>query len=72
MFFLQISLVGQEPVLYARSIKENIGYGLPADVTMETIQHAARLANAHQFIIEMEKQYETEAGEKGQQLSGRY
>jgi ABC-type bacteriocin/lantibiotic exporter with double-glycine peptidase domain len=39
---------------------------------MESVQHAAGLANAHQFIIEMEKQYETEAGEKGQQLSGRY
>lgn len=59
-------------MLYARSIKENISYGLPVDVTMESVHHAAGLANAHQFIIEMEKQYETEAGEKGQQLSGRY
>ena len=38
---------------------------------METVQHAASLANAHQFIMEMKDQYETEAGEKGQQLSGR-
>jgi ABC-type multidrug transport system fused ATPase/permease subunit len=42
--------------------KNNISYGLPVDVTMESVQHAAGLANAHQFIIEMEKQYETEAG----------
>ncbi|XP_063397475.1 ABC-type oligopeptide transporter ABCB9-like [Mytilus trossulus] len=66
----KISLVGQEPVLYARSIKDNIGYGLSSDITIETVQHAAGMANAHAFIMEMEKQYETEAGEKGQQLSG--
>ncbi|XP_076106354.1 ABC-type oligopeptide transporter ABCB9-like isoform X1 [Mytilus galloprovincialis] len=66
----KISLVGQEPVLYARSIKDNIGYGLGSDVTIETVQQAAGMANAHEFIMEMEKQYETEAGEKGQQLSG--
>ncbi|VDH92845.1 ATP-binding cassette, subfamily B (MDR/TAP), member 9 [Mytilus galloprovincialis] len=66
----KISLVGQEPVLYARSIKDNIGYGLGSDVTIETVQQAAGMANAHEFIMEMEKQYVTEAGEKGQQLSG--
>lgn len=66
----KISLVGQEPVLYARPIKDNIAYGMSADVTLETVQHAASLSNADQFIMEMEKKYQTDAGEKGQQLSG--
>ena len=65
----QISLVGQEPVLYARSIKENIAYGLDNwDDTM--VRRAAEMANAHQFITEMKDGYDTDTGEKGLQLSG--
>ncbi len=67
---LQIALVGQEPVLYARSVRENISYGLDA-VTDAQVEHAARLANAHDFITEMKKKYDTETGEKGAQLSGK-
>ena len=65
----QIALVGQEPVLYARSIAENIGYGLD-DCSAERIEAAAKQANAHEFITEMKEKYETQAGEKGTQLSG--
>ena len=65
-----MSLVGQEPVLYARSIKENIAYGLET-WDLPLIHNAGRLANAHNFITEMKEQYETETGEKGVQLSGR-
>ena len=61
--------MGQEPVLYARSIKENISYGME-NASVETIEDAAKLANAHQFITEMTEKYNTETGEKGLQLSG--
>lgn len=72
MFFSlswEISLVGQEPVLYARSIKENIAYGVK-NWSMSSVQQAAKLANAHDFIMGLENKYETESGEKGIQLSG--
>jgi len=66
-----IALVGQEPVLYARSISENISYGLDEDdYSLEKVINAARMANAHTFIMETPKQYETECGERGTQLSG--
>ena len=68
-FILQVALVGQEPVLYARSIRENIAYGLES-CSLERVQDAARNANAHDFIMQMKSKYETEAGEKGAQLSG--
>ncbi|XP_054906679.1 ATP-binding cassette sub-family B member 9 [Poeciliopsis prolifica] len=65
----KIALVGQEPVLFARTIKENISYGL-SDVTMETVVQAATKANAHDFITNLPKGYDTSVGEKGLQLSG--
>ncbi len=65
-----IALVGQEPVLYARKIKENIAYGLEDELENEHIINAAKMANAHNFIMEAPKQYETECGERGTQLSG--
>ncbi|XP_042276382.1 ATP-binding cassette sub-family B member 9 [Thunnus maccoyii] len=65
----KVSLVGQEPVLFARTIEENISYGL-TDVPVETVQHAATKANAHDFITSLPKGYETSVGEKGTQLSG--
>lgn len=66
-----LSLVGQEPVLFSRSIRGNIAYGIDDvadDATM--IEHVSKLANAHTFIREMPKGYDTETGEKGLQLSG--
>ncbi|XP_077995651.1 ABC-type oligopeptide transporter ABCB9-like [Glandiceps talaboti] len=65
----KIALVGQEPVLYGRSIKDNIAYGM-ADYNMCQVQSAAEMANAHKFISELKKGYDTETGEKGTQLSG--
>ena len=69
ILILQISLVGQEPVLYARSITENIAYGL-SDYSDDRVNQAARMANAHQFVMELGEGYDTQAGEKGTQLSG--
>ncbi|XP_066304597.1 ABC-type oligopeptide transporter ABCB9-like isoform X5 [Branchiostoma lanceolatum] len=65
----RVALVGQEPVLFARSIKDNISYALN-NCSLEEVQRVARQANAHQFITELPEGYETEAGEKGMQLSG--
>uniref|UniRef100_H2Z4F0 ABC-type oligopeptide transporter ABCB9 n=1 Tax=Ciona savignyi TaxID=51511 RepID=H2Z4F0_CIOSA len=67
----KVSLVGQEPVLYARSIRKNIIYGLEDDqYTDESILNASKLANSHNFIMELRDGYNTESGEKGIQLSG--
>ncbi|XP_034284624.1 ABC-type oligopeptide transporter ABCB9-like [Pantherophis guttatus] len=64
-----ISLVSQEPVLFARSIAKNISYGLDSG-PYELVVQAAQNANAHTFIMELQDGYHTEAGEKGTQLSG--
>jgi len=64
-----ISLVGQEPVLFARSVEENIGYGMDSCTKADVID-AAKLANAHSFIEDTRDQYDTNVGEKGSQMSG--
>lgn len=64
-----IGVVGQEPVLFATTIRENIRYGNP-DVSNEEIEKAARIANCHQFIMKLPDGYETKIGERGAQLSG--
>ena len=60
----RVSLVGQEPVLYARSVAENISCHLEG-TTQESIEHAAKLSNAHDFITAMTDGYDTQTGEKG-------
>lgn len=55
--------------LYHVSIAENIRYGRP-DAGPEESKQAAGLANAHEFIMELEEGYETRAGEGGNRLSG--
>jgi ABC-type multidrug transport system fused ATPase/permease subunit len=60
----QIGLVGQEPVLFARSIKENIRYG-KLDATQEEIENAARSASCHDFISAFPDGYDTQVGDKG-------
>ena len=67
-FHTRISLVGQEPVLYARSVAENISCYLEG-TTQETIEHSAKLANAHDFITAMTDGYDTQTGEKGKKLA---
>lgn len=67
-----IGTVSQEPVLFSCSIAENIAYGAtnPSQVTIEDIYRAAQIANAHDFIQEFPKGYDTLVGEKGVLLSG--
>ena len=65
----QVAIVPQEPVLFHRSIADNIGYGRPG-ATAEDIEKAARLANAHDFIARLPKGYHTLVGERGVKLSG--
>jgi ATP-binding cassette subfamily B protein len=65
----QMSIVLQDSVLFAVSIRDNIAYGR-LDATEEEIYSAARLANAHQFITELPNGYDTVVGERGADLSG--
>ena len=65
----QIGIVLQDPVLFSGTIAENIGYGNP-EASFEEIIDAARLANAHNFIIAKPDGYETQVGEQGNNLSG--
>ena len=64
-----ISYVPQEPLLFHRSIKENIAYGNP-DATQKEIEQAAIQANASEFIEKLPDGYETLVGERGVKLSG--
>ena len=63
-----IGYVLQTPHLFSGSVKENIRYGR-LDATDEEIVQAAKLVNAHQFIIRMEQGYDSDVGEGGGQLS---
>jgi len=65
----QISIVPQETFLFSGTVIENIRYGR-LDSTDKEVEEAARMANAHQFIMEMPQGYQTEVGERGMQLSG--
>ena len=65
----QIAIVPQEPILFHRSLAENIAYARP-DATPDEIERAARLANAHDFIAALPQGYATLVGERGVKLSG--
>ena len=56
--------------IFKGSIKENISFGIQGDIELDRIMEAARLANAHDFIMSFEKGYETLVGERGIRLSG--
>jgi subfamily B ATP-binding cassette protein MsbA len=64
-----MGIVTQETFLFNESVKNNIAYGV-SDYPVEKIIDAAKTANAHDFIIEMPKGYETVIGERGVKLSG--
>ena len=64
-----VAYVPQETSLFHRTIAENIAYGKP-NASMEEIQQAAELANAHEFIKDLPDGYETLVGERGIKLSG--
>jgi len=64
-----IGVVTQETILFNDTIASNIAYGTP-DATQEQVEAAAKMANAHKFIVEHEDGYQRIAGEKGFSLSG--
>ncbi len=64
-----ISYVPQDPILFHRSLAENIRYGKP-DASDEEVVKAARSAHAHDFIDSLPQKYETLVGERGIKLSG--
>jgi ATP-binding cassette subfamily B protein len=65
----QISVVLQDTLLFAASVRENIAYSAP-DANPEAVEAAARLANAHEFIQALPEGYDTVLGERGVTLSG--
>jgi ATP-binding cassette subfamily B protein len=64
-----ISYVPQEPMLFHRSLRENIRYG-QLDASDQAIEGVAKLAHAHEFILELPAGYDTLVGERGVKLSG--
>lgn len=62
-------LVNQESMLFNDTIFQNIAFGSP-DATMEQVEAAARVANAHEFIIDTENGYYSNIGDRGMKLSG--
>jgi ATP-binding cassette subfamily B protein len=64
-----IAYVPQEPLLFHRSIQENVAYGKPG-ASLEEVREAARKANAAEFIEKLNDGYETLVGERGVKLSG--
>lgn len=64
-----VGIVNQESILFNDTIRNNVALGRP-DLTIEQVQSAAKAAYAHDFIMDMEKGYESEIGERGGKLSG--
>lgn len=64
-----MGIVTQEPILFNDTIAANIALGNPT-ATAEQIEQAARIANAHNFIMQKENGYQTNVGERGSKLSG--
>lgn len=65
----QIGIVQQDVYLFAGTIMENIRYGKP-EASDEEVIRAAKAANAHRFIMEMPRDYDTDIGQRGVKLSG--
>lgn len=64
-----MGIVNQESILFNDTVKANIALGKP-DASLEEIQRAAEVANAHEFIVHLDKGYDTNIGEGGSKLSG--
>ena len=64
-----MGVVTQESILFHGSVRENIAMGRP-DASMEDVEEAARVANAHDFIMQLPEGYETNIGDTGGKLSG--
>jgi len=65
----QMGIVTQEPILFNDTIASNIALGNPV-ATIDEIEQAARVANAHDFIMQKEENYQTNIGDRGSKLSG--
>ncbi len=65
----EIGVVPQDTVLFNDTVRYNIGYGRPS-ATQEEIEHAARLAQVHDFVMRLPDGYDTRVGERGLKLSG--
>ena len=67
----RLGIVSQEPVLFNKTIEENIKYGdNEKEVSMEEVIEAAKKANIHNFVSSLPQGYDTNVGGKGTQLSG--
>jgi subfamily B ATP-binding cassette protein MsbA len=64
-----MGIVTQESILFNDTIFNNIAFGKP-DASMEEVMHAAKIANAHDFILQTENGYDTNIGDRGTKLSG--
>ena len=64
-----MGIVNQEAILFNDTILNNIAFGKP-DATIEEVENAARIANAHDFILNTENGYQTNIGDRGMKLSG--
>ena len=65
----EIGVISQDPFLFSASVRENIAFGIPG-APIEAVEAAARAAQAHAFVEELPKGYETVIGERGITLSG--
>ncbi|REG82904.1 ABC transporter transmembrane domain-containing protein [Marinomonas pollencensis] len=65
----QLAFVPQETALFDLSVADNLAYA-NRDANKEEIQHAAKLSNAHEFILQLQQGYDTQLGENGVRLSG--
>lgn len=65
----QIGFVPQDPVLFYGSVRDNVAFG-KLDATQEEIEAACRQAQAHEFVMQLQKGYDTIVGERGASLSG--
>ena len=65
----EIGIVSQDPFLFSATVRENIAFGA-ADATDEEVERVARMAQAHDFIVQLPDGYDTVIGERGITLSG--
>lgn len=64
----QLGIVLQTPHLFSGTVRENIRYGR-LDATDDEVERASRLVNAHEFVVQLEKGYDTDVGQSGNKLS---
>jgi subfamily B ATP-binding cassette protein MsbA len=64
-----MGIVTQEPILFNDTVFQNIAFGNP-NATLEQVKHAAKVANADEFIDQLEQGYDTNIGDRGNKLSG--